>query len=298
MCHFPLRALLALILAVAATTGLAAEDCGFLPTSRVDETFAEGAPWRTMVGGAIGRCAFLSNESAPPNFLDFMQQFKSSKADADKVYEAMRQGLAGEHALKDVKDLGDRAFRYEPGEGATSIIAQKNRLVITVTLSMQRALTEADVRAAAELGKIALRGADDAETWRKASTCPWFDEGGLKKLFGGKQYEVQVHGENSCLAMDKQARVLQLSAMGARDGISLDMLRHGDCQTRDVPELGKGAKLSFAYKSGNPRANIGFAEKGLIIQLTWVANGTEPSEAEKSALIDLAKSARALQAAR
>jgi hypothetical protein len=165
-------------------------------------------------------------------------------------------------------------------------------LVITVTLHLQRAVTQADVRAAATLGQFVLRGANDKEMQRKASDCPWFDEGGLEKLFGGKPYEVQVHGENSCMAADKQARVLLLTAIKAHDGLSLDMLRSRDCQTRDVSEL--DAKLSFACKSGKPRAETGFVKNGLIIQLTWSA-GAEPSEAEKTALIELAKSARGKQ---
>jgi hypothetical protein len=305
MFRFPLHASLALILTVAATTVHAAEDCGFLPTSKVDETFAEFAPWHTMVGGAIGHCTFLSNKRALTNSVSFIQQFKSSKADANGVYESMRRGLADdEYRVKDMKDLGDRAFRYEPKDGdaqglyMTSIVAQKGQLVITVTLNLQRAVTEADVRAAATLGQFALRGANDKETRRKASACPWFDESGLKRLFGGKPYEVQVFGENSCMASDKQLRVLLLSAVKARDGLSPDMLRARDCQTRDIPELGKGAKLSFACKSGNPRAETSFVENGLVIQLTWNAANTEPGEAAKAALIELAKSARALQAAR
>jgi hypothetical protein len=304
MCRFPLHSLLALILAIAATTVHAAEDCGFLPTAKVNETFAEFAPWRTMVGGAVGNCTFLSEGSALSSSISFIQQFKSSKADANGVYESMRRGLGDEYRVKEMKGLGDRAFRYEAKDGdaqdlhMTSIIAQKDQLVITVTLNLQRAVTEADVRAAATLGQFALRGANDKETRRKASTCPWFDESGLKKLFGGKPYEVQVFGENSCMASDKQMRVLLLSAVEARDGLSPDMLRAKDCQSRDVPELGKGAKLSFACKSGNPRAETSFAENGLVIQLIWNAANTEPSEAAKAALVELAKSARALQAAR
>jgi hypothetical protein len=305
MCRFPLHSSLALILAIAATSVQAAEDCGFLPTSKVNETFAEFAPWRTMVGGAVGHCTFLSDERALPNsVISFIQQFKSSKADANDLYENMRRGLVDEYIVKDMKGLGDRTFRYElkddgaQGSRMTSIVAQKDSLVITVTLNLHRAVTEADVRAAATLGQFALRGANDKETRRKASACPWFDESGLKRLFGGKPYEVQVFGENSCMASDKQSRVLLLSAIKARNGLSSDMLRARDCQTRDVPELGKDAKLSFACKSGNPRAETGFDENGLVIQLTWNAANTEPGEAEKAALIELAKSARALQAAR
>jgi hypothetical protein len=304
MRRFPLLSLLALILAIAATTVHAAEDCGFLPISKVEETLAEFAPWHTMVGGAVGRCTFLSGKRAQPNsVVSVIQQFKSSKADANDVYEKMRRKLAEEYTVKNMQELGDRAFRYEPKDGAqgvnmTSIVAQKDQLVITVSLNLQRAVTEADARAAATLGQFALRGANDKEMRRKASTCPWFDASGLKKLFGGKPYEVQVFGENSCMAADKQSRVLLLSAIKVRNGLSPDMLRARDCQTRDVPELGKDAKLSFACKRGNPRAETSFLENGLVIQLTWNAANTEPSEAAKAALIELAKSARALQAAR
>ncbi|MDR2688807.1 MAG: hypothetical protein LBB76_03515 [Azoarcus sp.] len=300
MRHFSLRSLFALILVAATTTAYAAEDCGFLPASRVDEAFAEFAPWHTRVGGTVGHCVFLSSKHAS-SMVSFIQQFKSSKADANGVYEAMRQGLDDGYTIKEVKGLGERAFSYEPKDDdshMTAIVAQKDHLVITVTLSLQRAATAADLRAAVELGQFTLRGANDEDLRRKASTCPWFDDSGLKKLFGGKAYEVQVHGENSCMAADKQARVLLLSALEARDGLTLDiMLRTKHCQTRDLPELGKGAKLSFACKSGNPRAETDFAVNGFIINLTWSA-GAEPGEAEKAALVELAKSARTLQAAR
>lgn len=291
------RSLLLSALAGTVITAHAAEECGFLPTSEVDSTFAEFAPWHTMVGGAVGHCTFLSDERAPPNSVSFMQQFKSSVADAAGIYDGMRQGLKGQYAMTDVAGLGDRAFRYDPknddpeGPGMTSITAQKGKLVVTISLALQRPVKDADIRAAAKLGQMALRGADDAATARKASSCPWLNEAGLKKLFGGKPHELHVYGENSCMAADKQSRALLVSALKMQDGFSLDAMRAEDCQYRDLPELGKDAKLSFACKSGNPRAGVGFAANGLAIELTWTAAGTEPSEAEKSALVELAKAA-------
>ncbi len=296
------RSLFLLTLAGTAATVHAAEECGFLATPEVDRSFAEFAPWHTLVGGAVGHCTFLSDESAPPNSVSFMQQFKASKADADQVYDGMRQGLAGDYAITDVSGFGDRAFRYGPKDGGaegsrtTSIVAQKGKLVVTAMLALQRPVVEADVRAAAKLGQFALRGADDAATARKASTCPWLDEAGLKKLFGGKLHEVQVYGENSCMAADKQSRVLMVSAMKTSDGFSVGAMRSVDCESRDLPELGADAKLSFACRSGNPRAEVGFSANGLALEFTWAAAGTEPSDAEKTALVELATRVRSAQA--
>ncbi|WP_028605785.1 hypothetical protein [Ottowia thiooxydans] len=304
MRRFTLHSLLALCLATGAVGAHAAEDCGFLPTEMVEEAFAKFVPWRTLVGGAVGHCSFASNARAAPNIISFMQQFKPSKAEASTVYDEMRRALAGDYIQKEMKGLGDRAFRYDPkdsgqqGSRTSIIVTQKDKLVMTVTLSLQAAVTEDDLRAAAQLGQFALRGANDPETLRKASTCPWFDEGGLKRLFGGKAYEVQVHGENSCMATDKQSRVLLLSALKARGTEMQDTLHAGDCQIRSVPELASDAKLSYACKGGNPRAATGFAVNGTVIQLTWAPAGVEPSEADRAALVELAKSARALQAAR
>ncbi len=293
-----------LTLAGAAATAHAAEECGFLPLAEVDQVLAEFAPWHTMVGGAVGHCTFLSDETAPPNSVSFMQQFKASKADADAIFEGMRQGVAEGHATKAVSGLGERAFRYDSkddgDEGAhmTSIVTQKGRLVVTVSLVLQRPVEDADVVAATRLGQFALRGADDAATALKASTCPWVDAAGLDKLFGGKPHEVQVYGENSCMAADKQSRVLIVSVQEMPNGLSLDAMRDNDCRTRDLPELGQDAKISFACGSGNPRATVLFAAKGHSIDLTWVAAGTEPGEAEKAALVDLAKHARSATAGR
>ncbi len=302
---FHLRSLFALLLAVVGLVGAhAAEDCGFLPTTAVNEAFAEFAPWSTLVGGAVGHCSFVSDEGAPSNHVAFMQQFKSSKAAASAVYDGMRQGLAANHVMREVKGLGERAFRYEPkgsnGKGSRTsfIVAQKDRLVLTVSLTMQAAVTEDDVHAAARLGHIALSGANNPGTLRKASTCPWFDDEALKRLFGGKAYEVQVHGENSCMATDKQSRVLLLWALKERGPDMLGALHSDNCQTRSVPELGQNAKLSFACQGGNPRATTGFVENGTLIQLTWTPAGAEPSDADKAALLALAQSARSLQAAK
>ena len=303
MLRIAVRSLLVLSLAGAATAH-AAEECGFLPTSDVDAAFPEFAPWHTMVGGAVGHCTFLSDEGAPPNSVSFVQQFKSSAADAGRIYDGMRQGLTGEYAMTAVAGLGDRAFRYEPKDDAaagprmTSIVAQKGKLVVTISLMLQRPVQETDVRAAAKLGQSALRGADDAATARKASSCPWLNEAGLNKLFGGKPHEVQVYGENSCMAADQQSRALLVSAMKMQDGFSLDAMRSPDCQYRDLPELGRDAKLSFGCTSGNPRAGVGFVANGLAIELTWTAAGVEPGEAEKAALVELAKAARAAETAR
>ena len=301
---FHLRSLFALLLAVVGVGAQAAEDCGFLPTTMVNEAFAEFAPWSTVVGGAVGHCSFASDESAPPNLIAFMQQFKPTKAAASAVYDGMRQGLAANHVMREVIGLGDRAYRYEPkgntakGSRTSFIVAQKDRLVLTVKLTLQEAVTEDEVQAAARLAHVALRGANDPETLRKASSCPWFDDGGLTQLFGGKTYEVQVHGENSCMAADKQSRVLLLWALKDSGADLLDALHTGSCQTRNVPELGKDAKLSFACQGGRPRAATGFTENGVVIQLTWAPAGKEPSDTEKAALLALAKSARSLQAAR
>lgn len=297
------RVLLLLSLAGTAATAHSAQECGFLPTSEVDAAFPDSAPWHTMVGGAVGHCTFLSDASAPVNSVSFVQQFKSSAADAGALYDGMRQGLAGKYAMTDVDGLGDRAFRYEPEDGTegpriTSIVAQKGKLVVTISLALQRSVKEADVRAAATLGRSALRGADDPAIASKASSCPWLNEAGLSKLFGGKPHEVQVYGENSCMAADKQSRALLVSAMKTADGFSLEAMRTPDCQYRDLPELGDEAKLSFACKSGNPRAGVGFVANGLAIELTWTAAGAEPGEAEKVALVELAKAARAAEAAR
>lgn len=298
------RALFLLSLAGTAAPADAAEACGFLPTADLDTAFPEFAPWRTMVGGAVGHCTFLSDERAPPNSVSFVQQFKPSAAEAGAVYDGMRQGLAGEYAMQDVPGLGERAFRYAPkddateGPRSTSIVAQKGKLVVTISLTLQRAVTDADVRTAAQLGRSALGNADSPALARQASSCPWLDETALKRLFGGKPHEVQVYGENSCMAADKQSRVLLVSAMKTADGYSLDAMRAPDCQYRDLPELGQGAKLSFACKSGNPRAGVGFVADGLAIELTWTAAGAEPGEAEKAALVELAKAARAAETAR
>uniref|UniRef100_UPI0026346236 hypothetical protein n=1 Tax=Dokdonella sp. TaxID=2291710 RepID=UPI0026346236 len=61
------RSLFLLTLAGTAATAHAAEECGFLPLAEVDRTLTEFAPWHTMVGGAVGHCTFLSDETAPPN---------------------------------------------------------------------------------------------------------------------------------------------------------------------------------------------------------------------------------------
>lgn len=304
MPRFVVRALSLLVLAGGSiATAQAAEDCGWLATSEVDKAFAEFAPWHTMVGGAVGHCTFLSDERAPPNSISFIQQFKSSAAEAGNLYQAMRQNVSGDHVTKDVPGLGERAFRYDAKDavsqapGLTSIMAQQGKLIVTISLLLQRPVTAADVQAAVRLGKAALQGADNPDVARQASRCPWLDEPGLNKLFGGKPHQVQVYGENSCMASDQQSRALVVSAIEMQDGFSRDALRSPDCQSRALPELGEDATLSFACKSGNPRASVGFSSKGLAIELTW-APGAEPGEAEKTALIGLAQHARSAQSAR
>lgn len=298
MRHATLRSLLLLVFAISTAAAHAEQACGILPPAEVDRAFAEFAPWRAEVGGAVGHCVFLSNARAAPNSLSFMQQFKASKTDADQVFDAMRQGLAASnYAITNVAGFGERAFRYSPTGGkpddhrSTSITAQKGKLVVTVMLNLQRAVTDADISAAIQLGQFALRGADDPELARKASTCPWFDESALKKLFGGKPYEVQVHGENSCMAADRQKpkRVLLASALKLSGGLSLDVLSDPGCSRRALPELGKNAALSFDCKGGNPRASVIQAANGFAITLTWVP-GAEPGDADKAALVELAKS--------
>ncbi len=296
--HRAIRHLLPLLLAAIAAPGFAAEDCGFISSAELDAAFGEFAPWHTMVGGAVGHCSFASDESRPPNLLSFMQQFKPSKAAADQIFNAMREGLDGDHAVTTLSGLGDRAFHYASknelanNPHTVSIVMQKDKLVVTTMIVLQRPVNETDLANAAQLSRLALRGAGDPAMAHKASSCPWFEEKSLGRLFGGHPHEVQVYGEDSCMAVDKQSRSLLLSVTPLTNGLTLAALRDAGCQTRDLPNLGDDATLSFACAGGNPRAQVSFAANDTAISFTWIPNGSTPSDAETAALIDLASAAR------
>ena len=99
------------------------------------------------------------------------------------------------------------------------------------------------------------------------------------------------------MIVDPPRRVLVVSVHDMPSGGSIDRLLSGGCKHRDVPELGRDAKLTFGCES-NPLAEVHVAAGPRVITLRWNPGGPEPGEAEQAALIELGRYARSVETSR
>lgn len=67
-----------------------AEECAFLPAAKLDAAFPAQAPWSTLVGGAGGRCKFLSRSDQYPSTFSLTQVVQEDEAAAAAYTATLR----------------------------------------------------------------------------------------------------------------------------------------------------------------------------------------------------------------
>jgi len=280
-------ALLTIVLATA-SSAFAAE-CGWLATSELDRRFPELAPWRVTAGGAVGRCQFLSRPG-PPNMFSANQLIQGSAEEAAKTVADLRAETAKRAETRDLPQLGERGFSYASGPRTVNLIGHRGRVVVIALASLQSSVGDAELASLVELAKAALAVADDPAALEAGTRCPWLDAATLPKLLPAGGITQQVFGENSCMAKDTANAILLVSVTQA----SPAMLgrRDANCSWEEVAELGPDAAIGRGCTSGVPRATLRMTIGGELVEYN-LTPGSEPSEGQRRALVELAKAVRA-----
>jgi hypothetical protein len=272
-----------------------AQDCPWLPDSRMDEAYPRMAPWNTLAGG-VGRCKFISTGRRPNNVLTLTSMVKASPREAQSYVRSLHDSMAKTYQARPLPAIGPGGFsvrqRDDETSGFLTLVGHSGKVVVMAQLSFRAPVTDAEEAVAVALTKETFTQADDPVAQKAATTCPYFDEAGLRKLLPGKGLEVQVFGETSCMAQSGKS-VLVLSIVDADDPPQMiAALAGGGCRTEAVEPLGPGATLSWGCTGGNPRASVRYAEPHRVVEL-HLTPGREPTAEERKSLVELARLARA-----
>jgi alpha-D-ribose 1-methylphosphonate 5-triphosphate synthase subunit PhnG len=285
------------LLLAACRPALAAEECQWLPVAQVGEALAAFGPWRTTGGGKVGACQFLGRSRNGAAILSLTQMVQDSPGKAEDFVASLRKNLDASYAVEPIAALGRRGFSYRPKADAGSdarsslfLVGHQGRVVAMGSLTLPGALSGASREGFLALTRRAFDLAGDAESLAAATRCAYFDQGVLQKLFKGATFSQQVYGANSCIA-NAGKRVLMLAIVENVDaGLAQTMAASGDCRIESLPALGAQGNIGFACAQGNARAMVRYLKGGKHFEFSWIP-GTEPTEAERDLLVELAQGA-------
>ncbi len=271
-----------------------AQDCPWLPDGRMDEAYPQMAPWSTLAGG-VGRCKFISTGRRPNNILTLTSMVKATPREAEGYVRSLHDSMAKTYEASPLPAIGPGGFgvrqRGDETSGLLTLVGHSGKVVVMAQLSFRARVTDAEEAVAVALAKETLAQANDPVAQKAATTCPYFDEVGLQRLLPGKDREVQVFGETSCMAQSGKS-VLVLSILDADDPQrTIASLADGGCRTEAAEPLGPGATLSWGCTGGNPRASVRYAEPHRVVEL-HLTPGREPTAEERKGLVELARLAR------
>jgi hypothetical protein len=133
-----------------------AEECPWLPSSRIDHAYPDRAPWSTMIGGE-GRCKFISDQSKPASVLSLTQIIKASPQEAEAYVKSVASGMAKSYNVTPAPALGKNgaAVRQKEASAHTmlTLIGHQKNVVVMAQLSFYGEITEAQQQQAQELTK-------------------------------------------------------------------------------------------------------------------------------------------------
>lgn len=289
---------LAIIMFLLPLHAMAAEECAWLPVSRVAEVLSTYSPWQTMSGGQVGSCQFMGRSRAGPAMLGYTQMVKDSPGQAQDFVASMRRNLGSGHVIEELDGLGSKGFGYRPSDDSAGaerstlfLVGHEGRVVVMGTLTVPGGISASSRDAFLALARSAFALSADPGSMDAATRCRYFNQGVLKRLFGGATFSQQVYGSNSCIA-NAGKRVLMLAIVDNADaGLAQAMASSGGCTLDPLPALGAQGSIAYACTEGNPRAMVRYLQGSQHFEFTWVP-GTEPGQAERDLLIKLALGAR------
>lgn len=269
--------------------------CGWMSTQTLDSLLPAAAPWRVMVGGAMGSCKFTgSGGRGGIAVLGAHQMLKADAAEAAELAKSLRANLGADYRIETDAALGEHGFLYFPKDAggaesrlSVSYVGHYRHVAITGQLVLPVGAGFETWRSGAnEFMRAALAVADDAQATADAARCRWFDEPILRRLLPGDGFSQQAFGANSCMAQNGNSMALILSV---QDGVGADVaarMREAGCTWDAAPAAGADAMLGHSCSGGRPRAILQLRHDGKLLQYAFAPN-REPTAAERALLVEL-----------
>lgn len=154
----PLALALCLVSSIAVSSIALAQDCPWMPDSRIDKAFPARAPWSTMAGDR-GRCKFISTGTPPPSTISVTQMIKASAEEAEKYVKNVGSGMAKSYRVTPLPALGTEgvAVRENANDGRMlTLIGHQKSIVVMTQMSFREGVTETEQAAAVALTQEAF----------------------------------------------------------------------------------------------------------------------------------------------
>jgi hypothetical protein len=132
-----------------------AEDCSWMPVSKINAAFPDRAPWSLMIGGQ-GRCKFVSDQSKPSSVISLTQMIQSSPAEAESYAKTVGGGMAESYAVKPDPGIGKAGYavRQKEADGnMLTLIGHQKNVVVMTQMMFQGGVSAAQQMVAEELTK-------------------------------------------------------------------------------------------------------------------------------------------------
>jgi hypothetical protein len=140
----------------------------------------------------------------------------------------------------------------------------------------------------AKIIELALLTSQDERLAQKASECRLLPRNELTTLFG-KAPQVQVFGENSCIATDGERSLLLTNLEVDAPQEFMERARGDDCQHARVEDMGEGASISFGCQTGHS-VTLRLEHLGKFVEYSWT-DDQEANADGRAKLIALARAA-------
>jgi hypothetical protein len=155
------KPMLALALLFAAPLA-AADDCPWLPDSRIDAAFPDRAPFAIFAGAAgQGRCKWIGESNST---ISLVQMIKASPAEAEDYVKTVGGGMAKSYDVKPAQAIGSAGVAVResgsPADGRMlTLIGHRGNEVIMTQMSFHEGVSAAQ-QAEAEKLTIEMFGKD------------------------------------------------------------------------------------------------------------------------------------------
>ena len=153
-----------LLLSLAIEPLARAQDCPWLPDSRMDEAYPQMAPWSTLAEG-VGRCKFNSVGRRPNNFFTLTSMVKATPREAESYVRSLHDSMAKTYQASPLPAIGPGGFGVKPRDDGTSgfltLVGHRGKVVVMAQLTFREPVTDAEKAVAVALTKETFSLADD-----------------------------------------------------------------------------------------------------------------------------------------
>lgn len=127
--------------------------CEWMPISRIDQAYPDGAPWSTLAASA-GRCKFSSDSSRPSSSISLTQMVQESPEAAAEYVRTVGGGMSKSYRVEPLAAIGEEgvAVREHAADGRMlTLIGHRKNIVVMTQMSFLGGVDEAEQAAAVEL---------------------------------------------------------------------------------------------------------------------------------------------------